>query len=172
MLLDRYLTGIGVCLFMLIPYVCFRREVFNTLHERGVRRRHFYKYTAGLFSFLTYRRLDKEYGCRTASVLSILFCILFPLVTLFHTCLGWWEAIPTVADQAAVSALAILTAVMTGFTVVWRNYRLFESPFVLLAALRIRNERGNFLNTACYSVVLDFIYILFPVVISSIMYFL
>ena len=170
--LDRYLTGIGICLFMLIPYACFRAEVFNTFHAHGMRSRHFFKCTRGFFNYLWYRRLDREHGCHFASVLSILFTVTFPLITLYHVCFGWWDALPALADQIAVSVLAGVAAFVTGFTAVTRNYRLFDSPFVLLAAIRVKNVRGNFFNTAYYSVVLDFIYMLFPLAAAGVMYFL
>ena len=170
--LDRYLIGIGVCLIMLIPYACFRMEVYNTFHYHGMRTRHFYKLTRGFFNYFWYRRLDMENGCRFVSVLSIIFTSVFPLVTLFHIALGWWSALPPLVDSISISVLAGVTAFVTGFTVVTRNRRLFESPFVFLAAIRVKNQRGNFLNTAYYSIILDFIYILFPLAVASVMYFL
>ena len=56
--LDRYLIGIGVCLVMLIPYACFRMEVYNTFHYHGMRTRHFDKLTRGFFNYFWYKVRD------------------------------------------------------------------------------------------------------------------
>lgn len=170
--LDRYLVGIGICLFMLIPYACFRIEVFKGIRESGIRSRTIYKQMDGIFNYLWYLELAKHYRCRFASVLSILFTCLFPLVTLYHVCFGWWEVMPVLVDQIMICVLAALTAFITGFTVVNRNFRLFESPFVIFAAIRVRNQRGNFLNTAYYSVLLDFICMLAPPALAALMFVL
>ena len=59
-----------------------------------------------------------------------------------------------------------------GGVLISSNHPTFLDPIILLAAIRVRNVRGNFFNTAYYSVVLDFIYILFPLAVAAIMYFL
>ena len=170
--LDRYLAGIGICLFMLIPYVCFRTEVVNGLYEQGIRHRRIYHHMEGFFNFFWLLGLAKSYGCVFASVLSVLFTVLFPMVTLYHAGFGWWEEMPLLVDYLAVGGLSLITTILTAYTVIRRNLRLFNSPFVVLASLHVRNVRGKFFNTAHYSVVLDLICIFAPVGISSIMYFL
>ena len=170
--LDRYLTGIAICLIMLIPYACFRGEVFKEIHERGIRSREIYKRMTGFVNWLWYRGLDRSFGCRMASVLAIISSFLLPLVTVYYSSLGWWEVMPPLALQIPVIVLGVFTSVMVGYTVVSRNYRLFESPFIFFGAIRIRNVRGNFLNTAYYSVILDFLYILLPTVLPGILFFL
>ena len=169
---ELYPACIIACVVSLIPYFCFRTEVYNLLHGRGIRTKEIYRRMNGPFKLLWYLRVAQDFSMRPASVLSIIWTSLWLPVTLYVSVFGWWEAIPSLALCIPMAVLMAATSAILGYTVVNRNIRLFESPFVLFCALRVRNQRGNFLNTAYYSVILDFILMLLPVAAAVFLFFL